>query len=123
MRPMIFTIAVVISGCAAQPRTPAPAAPQPPALREAAVAPAAAPARPTDPEAALAQRVLDAKKRGLTVVNKNGETLYCRTELKTGSHVAKETTCLTGKQLDDLHEQTQQDMVNFQRPLLPRPGK
>lgn len=52
------------------------------------------------------QRLSEAKKAGFKLVNTNGELLFCRTDPKIGSHVQKETTCLTAKQLDDLHDQT-----------------
>jgi hypothetical protein len=52
------------------------------------------------------QRLSEAKKAGYKLVNTNGEQLFCRTEPKIGSRVEKETTCLTAKQLDDLHDQT-----------------
>jgi len=52
------------------------------------------------------QRLFEAKKAGFKLVNTNGEALFCRTDPKIGSHVQKETTCLTAKQLDDLHDQT-----------------
>jgi hypothetical protein len=69
-----------------------------------------------------AQRASHAKKLGLTVMTVNGEVLYCRTERKTGSHVATETSCLTQEQLDDLHEQTSRDLEYLRRPQLPKPS-
>jgi hypothetical protein len=51
------------------------------------------------------QRVSEAKKAGFKLVNTNGEPLFCRTDPKIGSRVQKETTCLTAKQLDDMHDQ------------------
>ena len=68
------------------------------------------------------KRLEDAKKRGYTLVNNNGETLYCRSDFKTGSHVQKETTCLTGKELDALRDQTRQSLQSL-KPSAPPAGK
>jgi hypothetical protein len=122
MRLMTGAIAVVIAGCAGTPSTPKPApitvASQPPSAQTSAP-PAAAQVGGT----ADTQRVAHAKKLGLTLMTVNGEVLYCRTERKTGSHLATETNCLTEQQLDDLHEQTRQGMEQIQRPFLPKASK
>jgi hypothetical protein len=120
---MTGAIAVVMVGCANAPTQPNPA--------PTAVASQPAVANSTGTTAATnaagapgsdAQRVSHAKKLGLTVMTVNGEVLYCRTERKTGSHVATETNCLTQQQLDDLHEQTSRDFEYFRRPQLPKPS-
>jgi hypothetical protein len=71
------------------------------------------------------QRLSEAKKAGFKLVNTNGEQLFCRTDPKIGSHVQMQTTCLTAKQLDDLHDQTRlglsQKIAN--PPPLPMGGK
>jgi hypothetical protein len=108
MRWMTGAIALVMVGCASAPTQPNPA---PTAATNAAGAPSSD-----------AQRASHAKKLGLTVMTVNGEVLYCRTERKTGSHVATETSCLTQEQLDDLHEQTSRDFEYFRRPQLPKPS-
>jgi hypothetical protein len=124
MRSVIGVIAVVIAGCAGQPSTPSPAQNIAVASQAAAAAqPAAAPQPGAPAGGADVQRQSHARKLGLTVVTSNGEVLYCRTERKTGSHVATDTNCLTAQQLDDLHEQTRQDLEQFMKPQLPRPGK
>jgi hypothetical protein len=51
------------------------------------------------------KRISDAKKAGYKLVNTNGEELFCRTDPIIGSRVQKQTTCMTAKQLDDMHEQ------------------
>jgi hypothetical protein len=68
------------------------------------------------------KRLADAKKRGYTLVNTDGETLYCRTDFKTGSHVQKNTTCLTAQELDALHDQTRQGLQSL-KPQSPPAGK
>jgi hypothetical protein len=117
MRLMTGAIAMVMAGCAGTPSPkPAPVtvASQAPAVTQTNAAP--------DPQAAGsdAQRASHAKKLGLTVMTVNGEVLYCRTERKTGSHLATETSCYNEQQLDDLHEQTRQGMEQIQRPMLPK---
>ena len=57
--------------------------------------------------------------RGYTLVDNDGETLYCRSDLKTGSHVQKTTTCLTGPELDALHDQIGQGLQSIDRYRLP----
>lgn len=64
----------------------------------------------------------DAKKRGYTVVNEDGKVLYCRSDYKTGSHVQKETSCLTADELASLHDRTQLGLSTIARPTLPPSG-
>jgi hypothetical protein len=121
MRHAIWMTVCIVAGCAGEPG-------KPPPMREAAFQPAApqpvASIQPSDKSGSgEAKRALEARKQGFTLVTKNGDVLYCRTDLKTGSHVAKETTCLTEKQLDDLHQQTNQALQNYLKPQLPPPGK
>ena len=116
MRQTILVTALVIAGCAGQPSTPPPtryvAAASQPVLQ------------PTTPGGDIdAKRLVDAKKEGFAVVNTDGEVLYCRTELRTGSHVVKDTTCLTAKQLDDMHEQTRLGLQNSLKSLPPPQGR
>jgi hypothetical protein len=123
MRLATGAIAVIIAGCAGTPAAPGPTpiavASQPTAATSTAAASASGDAPLTDADV---QRITHAKKLGLTVVTVKGEVLYCRTERKTGSHLATETNCLTQEQLDDLHEQTGRDMDNFRRSQLPKPA-
>jgi len=108
-----FCIGVLaLAGCAGQPSSPPPT--PAPADRVVAV---------TSQDDLDAKRLADAKKQGYKLVNNNGETLYCRTDLKTGSHVITQTTCLTAAQLDALHDQTRQSMQNQIKPLAPPQGK
>jgi hypothetical protein len=94
----------------------------PDAAAPAAAAPAGAPAATAPLTADQVDRITHAKKLGLRVVTIDGEVRYCRTERKTGSHLATETTCLTQDQLDQLHEQTSQDLENFRRSNIPKPS-
>jgi hypothetical protein len=62
-----------------------------------------------------AKRLVNAKKLGFKVINKDGEQLYCRTWDRLGSRVLKDTQCLTADQLDQWHEQTMQAMQEYLR--------
>jgi hypothetical protein len=111
MRYAVSVLALVVSGCAGQP-------------------PAAPPTRYVGNAAQGAQveltalnlntdRLVNAKKLGYTVVNTDGAPLFCKTEMKTGSHVQKETTCLTAQELDHLHDMTRQNLQNYIKPNPP----
>jgi hypothetical protein len=83
MRVVLLAGALVIAGCASQPTAP-------PAAHDQD-----------------AQRVAEAIKHGYKVVNTDGETLYCRSDFATASHIQKNTVCLTAQQLDDLDQRNQ----------------
>ncbi|HUK01216.1 MAG TPA: hypothetical protein VLW26_02960 [Steroidobacteraceae bacterium] len=74
------------------------------ALAVTACAPATAPkpAPETHTVKVDATNVEDAEKAGYTVINKNGEKLYCQRNLATGSHIQKETRCLTEAEVKEL---------------------
>ena len=71
----------------------------------------------------IEKMVLDAKRQGYTVVDENGETMFCHKVARTGSHLANETTCMTAQQMADLREQTQRNLQNFQIQSRPPAGK
>ena len=110
-RTSMFTFVLFVAACANQATKPAPApaaAPSPPVAtqyygsngQKLAQVEASGDARTDE------KRIADAKKQGYKLVNTNGEELFCRTDPKIGSRVQKETTCMTAKQLDDMHDQT-----------------
>jgi hypothetical protein len=116
MRTMIFAIALIVTGCAGQPAGP-PTRVIAKASQTVPDAPALTNGGAIDPKV-----VLDAKRRGYTVVNEHGEILYCHREAHTGSHLATEVTCLTEKEMTDLREQTQRGLQNTQLQLPPPQG-
>jgi hypothetical protein len=59
---------------------------------------------------------------GQANVNEDGKVLYCRSDYKTGSHVQKETSCLTADELASLHDRTQLGLSTIARPTLPPSG-
>ena len=70
-----------------------------------------------------AKRIADAKRQGYTLVNTNGEALFCRSDFKTGSHVERNTTCLTAAELDTLHDSTRAALRNNIQQNAPPSGK
>jgi len=61
------------------------------------------PAEGTDQEAI---DLAKARKLGYRIVDKNGETVYCHDTNAAGSHVLKETICLTKKQWETVSAYT-----------------
>jgi hypothetical protein len=116
MRITILVGALIMGGCAGQPNTT-----EAPPTRYVG---ASGQTQPTASEADLdAKRIAQAKKQGYTLVNTNGEELFCRSDFKTGSHVERNTTCLTASELDALHDQTRQALQNNFRQNAPMAGK
>jgi hypothetical protein len=126
MRTLLFMLALSAVACTSQSIKPVQTSATPLAAAPAATAPVAAAPAATTPAATqyvsstgqkLTQmqtsgdattddkRISDAKKAGYKLVNTNGEELFCRTDPIIGSRVQKQTTCMTAKQLDDMHEQ------------------
>jgi hypothetical protein len=87
---LVVAAAAVLGGCATQST--------PPVTRQVKV------------EASNVEAV---QKAGYKLVNKDGEKLYCRTDLITGSHVRTKTECLTEQQLYDQMQETKQSMDNI----------
>ncbi|MEA3142334.1 MAG: hypothetical protein QOK23_4503 [Gammaproteobacteria bacterium] len=96
LRPMRTRIllSMMLAGCAAQ---------GPPG---AFISPSGAAAPTADIEA---QRLAAAKNLNLKVMNKDGQELYCRANLVTGSHIQRDTRCYTGEQVDRMQYQAQRD--------------
>jgi hypothetical protein len=102
MRILLLIVALAAAGNASTraeaPAVPAPAAP----ATAAATPPATAPAtgvRTSAEKEELVKAIETAIKKGYKVVNEDGQTLYCRKELKTGSRVRSNLVCLTEDRL------------------------
>jgi hypothetical protein len=121
MRIVCFCVGLIIAGCAGNPTgSPPPTTIAP--TQVASTASATAPAT-SAPPATPAQKLAEARKLGYTIVNENGETLYCRKEPRVGSHLITDTTCLTEAQIEDLRRRTQEAMRTFQYQMPPPQGK
>jgi hypothetical protein len=144
MRALMLLSAMVVVGCASHPgaqnplsAAPATAPAQNPAstpASAAAPAPGAAPAPApyNSPSGAAAptadvdaQRLAAAKNLNLKVMSKDGQQLFCRSNLVTGSHISRDTRCYTAEQLDRMQEQTQRDLEQsyIRPPFSTTPGK
>ncbi len=89
------------------------------------IAPAAAPVA-SQPAAAATESqpktVQAARKAGWKVVNQNGKEMYCREQLMTGSHMRKETICLTPEELELARAAQQRSLDQIQRSPPSPPG-
>ncbi len=63
------------------------------------------------------------KKAGYRLVNENGQQLYCREDLSTGSHLKKTKTCLTERELDQLMTNTRREIEYMRMRVPPPQGK
>ncbi len=102
---LLAATAVLTLGCASEPAV------------EPEVATAYAPT--SQPEA---ESVVAARKLGYRVVNEDGQTLYCRTEKKLGSHIRKETVCLTEEDLLLSRDASQRNAENMKKVTPPPHG-
>jgi flagella basal body P-ring formation protein FlgA len=109
-------LALLLAGCAGTPPAKPGDAPKP--------VTSVASANSTDKNGAVtADKIMEMKKEGYTIANQNGETYFCRRELKTGSRLARETVCLTEREIDEIREQTQRGLSNVMRQQAPPQGK
>jgi hypothetical protein len=70
------------------------------------------------------QRLAAAKNLNLKVFSKDGQELFCRSNLVTGSHIQRDTRCFTAEQLDQLDQATQRDVDQFiNRPDTQNPAR
>ena len=119
MRYFVLLCAVLLGACAGQPAATVPASTS---VAKASQTSATATPVGTDGKIDL-EKLANAKKMGFTPVNKDGEVLYCRSDLKTGSRVERETVCMTLAEIDALREQTKQQMGDFARRAAPAPTR
>lgn len=116
MRTSLVLGAALLCACAGQPTANAPVSSVAKASQKFTA--------PVDASGKIdAESLANAKKMGFTPVNKDGEVLYCRNDLKTGSRVERETVCMTLAEIDALREQSRQQMGDFARRAPPVPGR
>jgi hypothetical protein len=103
----------VFAGCAGnpQPKEATPPKEMPKPVATATIA---------DP---TAEKILSLQRQGYKIVNRDGQILYCRTEKKTGTQIARETVCMTEKEADALRDLTQRRLDEFVRQRPPPQGK
>lgn len=110
MRAMMLLTAMALGGCANQPSSPTSGGT---AAQSSAAASALPGAADTDPEA---QRLALAKKLHLKVINQDGEEVYCKTNMVTGSHIRTDMHCFTAQELDHLQKKTDNDLDQLFKP-------
>jgi hypothetical protein len=117
MRTLMLVMMVVAAGCAGQSRAP-----------DAPTQYVSSTGQPlermwTNPDGTIDAKLLaDIKKAGYKIVNTNGQVVYCKAEAKLGSRVRSETTCLTAREFEMLHDNLQISMSLLQQAPPPRPG-
>jgi hypothetical protein len=108
MRIALLVCVCAITGCASTPSGPA-------------TTYVSASGKPLDIAPVRADNTLDgkalaeARKAGYKLVNTNGELLYCRTDMKLGTHIQRssDTICLTAQEITTMHEQTRHSLEQF----------
>ena len=117
-------LVLFMAGCAATPQPAATAAAAP-----AAATPAAAPAAPAASSHVVpvnrlsAEEIVNLKRLGYKLVDSNGETLYCHTDIKLGSHLQHDNTCLTEREMITMREETQRRLQIIMTQVPPKQGK
>jgi hypothetical protein len=104
----ILVASALIASCASRPHSP----PAVPVVAQNTV-PAAVNPVATVQEARLA---------GNKIVDQDGATVYCREQLKTGSHLRKELICLTAEQLEAARDASKRNLDQMQRRIPPPHG-
>ena len=108
---VVFVGSSVVAACAGKPSAP-------PRVSTTYVSPTGGPlaALPTRADETIDPKILaDAKNAGYSLVNTKGQLLYCRTDVKLGTHIRKntDTVCLTEQELIAMHEQTRNTLEQF----------
>ena len=74
---------------------------------------------PQNPSYIEKQRLAAARNLNLHIVTKDGVRLFCRSNLISGSHIVRDTTCYTAEQLDQMEDKTQRELQFLTRPNMP----
>jgi hypothetical protein len=75
-----------------------------------------------DAQKLTAERIMQLQREGYKLVDRDGQTYYCRTDAKTGSHLAHETVCMTEAEATSLRDQTKQGLGRVMREQPPPQG-
>jgi hypothetical protein len=102
---LLAATAALVLGCASDP------------VVEPEVATTYAPT--TQPEADSLEA---ARKLGYKIVNEDGKVVYCRSQKKLGSHIQKDTVCLTADELLIAREASQRNAENMKKVIPPPQG-
>ena len=110
MLSIVLICSSLMTGCAGNPIAP----PVPTSYVSPGGRPLAA--LPTRADGTIDPKILaDAKSAGYSLVNTKGRLLYCRTDVKLGTHIRKDTdtVCLTEQEMIAMHEQTRHSLEHF----------
>ena len=103
-RSLCLTTAMIVSGCATQHNNPPPPPHSAAAASDVSQSVAAAPNGDVE-----ARRVAAAaKKLNLDVTKKDGQVVYCRSNVVTGSRFQKDRQCFTAEQVEAMQQPAQQ---------------
>lgn len=116
MKSLLLIGVLTVAGCAGHPSEPT-------AAPTTYVSPTGQPLASASQSDLDAQRLADAKKRGYKLVNTDGKELYCRSDLETGSHLVKKTTCLTAEELEALKNETKMGLQTQIKPMAAPSGR
>lgn len=75
-----------------------------------------------EPEATIADKTMAVTDAGYKIVDQDGERLYCRRDMQTGSRTRHTTSCITEQEREQLHDSTKQTMQDVARRQIPRQG-
>jgi hypothetical protein len=67
--------------------------------------------------------IAEAQLAGYKLVTKDGQKLYCRKDLVTGSHARYRTSCLTEQERQAMNENARQTVTNITNRPMPPQGK
>jgi hypothetical protein len=107
MRAMMFLTVLIVTGCA-----------RPGFNYDRAQGAPLTITAPQNPSYIEAQRLASARNLNLHIVTKDGERLYCRSNLVSGSHIVRDTTCYTAEQVDQMEQRTARQLQLLLRPPL-----
>jgi hypothetical protein len=104
MRISLLMCALVLAGCAGKPSAPTTYVSANGQQLQSA---------PTTANGTLDPKLLaEARKAGYSLVNTDGRLLYCRTDIKLGTHIRKDTdtVCLTAQEMREMSDRTRQSL-------------
>ncbi|MDE2219131.1 MAG: hypothetical protein KGL25_11225 [Gammaproteobacteria bacterium] len=70
-----------------------------------------------------AEEIVGLKRLGYKLVDSNGRTLYCSSNIKLGSHLQHDNTCMTEGEMIALREETQRRLQYITTQVAPPQGK
>ena len=118
-------LVLIMVGCATAPPPAAAPVATPASTAPVAAAPAApAPTTHVVPVSQLtAEEIVGLKRLGYKLVDSNGETLYCSTDIKLGSRLQHDNVCMTEREMIALREETQRRLQYITTQIPPPSGK